>query len=127
MLRPKCKQRTEQMVYEYVEKQRMSVYKERALYQTNEHSFPVFSNGILYVQFCKSSTVRTIVMLTNEIQLIKSLVLPSTVTFIKLRSVLCEIIIYYPDTITFFSPRCLCFCFIKHDKVPFATKSFKAV
>lgn len=66
---PKCKQRTEQMVYEYMKKQHMSVYKERAYIRlmSIENNFPVFSNGILHVQFCESSTVTTVVMLTNEI------------------------------------------------------------
>lgn len=70
-----------------------------------EYSFPVFPNGNLYVQFCESSTVRTIVMLTNEIWLVKAPVLPSTLTLIKHRSILCEIIIYDSvTTFSFFSP-----------------------
>lgn len=57
--------------------------------------------NILYVQFSDTSTVRAIVTLTSEIQLIKVPVLPSSLTLIKHRSVLCVKMIYYP-VITFF-------------------------
>lgn len=57
--------------------------------------------NILYVQFSDTSTVRAIVTLTNEIQLIKVPVLPSSLTLIKHRSVQCVKMIYY-SVITFF-------------------------
>lgn len=83
--------------------------------------------NILYVQFSDTSTVRAIVTLTNEIQLIKVPVLPSSLTLIKHRSVLCVKMIYYPViTFFFFFLTCLCLSFRWHDNVPVANKSNEA-